>query len=125
MGAERAASSPLVRGNPDVGRQGFPDRITRSLRPMLRPFGAETELPESPRGRMRPGGAMKLERPLRAGEDDILRALISIIAITRRHWRLPDRRPAPEAASGAGAGYETLIAEAQQLVSPRSDAERI
>ena len=38
------------------------------------------------------------EPPLRAGQDDVLHALVSIIATTRRHWGLPppDRRAAPE-----------------------------
>jgi len=42
-----------------------------------------------------------LEPPSRAGDDDVMRALASIIATTRLHWSLPtDRRPAP----GAGVG---------------------
>ena len=42
-----------------------------------------------------------LEPPRRV-EDDVLHALVSIIATTRRHWNLPDRQPAPEAAIGDG-----------------------
>jgi len=43
-----------------------------------------------------------LEPPSRAEEDDVLRALVSIIATTRRHWNLPaDRRPAGETNIGA------------------------
>jgi len=38
------------------------------------------------------------EPPLRAGEDDVLHALVSIIATTRRHWGLP---PPPSNAHGA------------------------
>jgi len=30
-----------------------------------------------------------LKPPLRAGEDDVLRALVAIIATTRQHWKLP------------------------------------
>jgi hypothetical protein len=42
-----------------------------------------------------------LEPALRAEEDDVLRALATIIETTRRHWQLPDRRPA-DAAIGIG-----------------------
>jgi hypothetical protein len=37
------------------------------------------------------GDTMKtaLEPPLRAGQDDVLHALVSVIATTRRHWGLP------------------------------------
>jgi len=39
-----------------------------------------------------------LKPPLRAGEDDVLRALVAIIATTRQHWSLPpDRSTGPEA----------------------------
>ena len=42
-----------------------------------------------------------LEPPLRAEEEAVLRALVTIIETTRRDWRLaPDRRPAPGATVG-------------------------
>ena len=39
------------------------------------------------------------EPPLRAGQDDVLHALVSIIATTRRHWGLPPGATTPEPAS--------------------------
>jgi len=43
------------------------------------------------------------EPPLRAGQDDVLHALVSIIATTRRHWGLPPPlHPAPEPSVVAG-----------------------
>src|SRR5262245_1976232 len=67
----------------------------------------DTEPPGTARGRIRRGGAMNtgLEPPLHVGEDDASRALVSIIAITRRHWRLPPDPvswPHPSAATAAG-----------------------
>jgi len=47
-----------------------------------------------------------LEPPLRAADDDVMRALASIIATTRRHWKLaPDGRPAPGMAVGVAIAY--------------------
>jgi len=47
-----------------------------------------------------------LEPPSRAGDDDVMRALASIIATTRLHWSLPtDRRTAPGAGIGVGIAY--------------------
>lgn len=46
-----------------------------------------------------------LEPALRAGQDDVLHALVSIIATTRRHWNLP---PGPEASFGAGIAPESF-----------------
>lgn len=42
-----------------------------------------------------------LEPPLRAGQDDVLHALVAVIATTRRHWGLPPERR-PEATLRAG-----------------------
>jgi hypothetical protein len=48
-----------------------------------------------------------LKPPLRAGEDDVLRALVAIIATTRQHWSLPpDRRL--EATPGADIAAESF-----------------
>lgn len=45
--------------------------------------------------------------PLGAGEDDVLLALESIIATTRRHWRLPAERRR-KATLGAEIGPESF-----------------
>jgi hypothetical protein len=54
------------------------------------------------------GDSMKTahEPPLRAGQDDVLHALVSIIATTRRHWGLPDERP--EAVIGGRVGQASI-----------------
>jgi len=50
-----------------------------------------------------------LKPPLRAGEDDVLRALVTIIATTRRHWSLPpDRSTGLEATLDAGIATESF-----------------
>ena len=50
-----------------------------------------------------------LEPPLRAEQDDVLHALVSIVATTRRHWELPPER-CREATPGAGIGPESFSA---------------
>ena len=48
------------------------------------------------------------EPPLRAGEDDVLHALVSIIATTRRDWGLPSPRSNANGAPRAGIEPESF-----------------
>ena len=63
---------------------------------------------------MKPG--LKPLPSSRAEEDDVSRAFVSIIAKTRRHWRmLPDRCLTPEATIGVGIGYAALTRDGETV----------
>ena len=52
----------------------------------------------------------------RAEQDELERALVSIIANTRRHWSMrPDRQLAPEATIGVGIGYAALTRDGETV----------
>jgi hypothetical protein len=58
----------------------------------------------------------KPEAAMRAGEDDVARTFVSIIAKTRRQWNmLPDRCLAPEATIGVGIGYAALTRDGKAV----------
>jgi len=61
-----------------------------------------------------------LKPPLRAGEDDVLRALVAVIATTRQHWTLPPpQSAAPETTPGAGIAQESFSSEAYRRTGTR------
>lgn len=59
-----------------------------------------------------------LKPPLRAGEDEVLLAFVTIIQTTRRHWQLPpDRRL--EATLDAGVEPESFSAKRYRRTGTR------
>lgn len=58
----------------------------------------------------------ELEPAMRAEEDDVARASVSIVAKTRRNWTaMPDRFLALEAAIGVGIGYAALTRDGEAV----------
>ncbi|HZE12082.1 MAG TPA: hypothetical protein VE034_10935 [Burkholderiales bacterium] len=58
----------------------------------------------------------KLKPAMRAEDDDLGPALVSIIAKTRVHWAmLPDRCLTPEAVIGVGVGYAALTRDGETV----------
>jgi hypothetical protein len=58
----------------------------------------------------------ELEPATLAEEEEIVRAFVSIVAKTRRHWAMkPDRWLMPEAVIGVGIGYAALTRDGETV----------
>lgn len=67
----------------------------------------------------------KLEPAMRAEEDDVARASVSIIAKTRRHWTaMPDRCLALEATIAVGIGYAALTRDGEAVYEEDGTGQR-